>query len=248
MDNNDKLDVNILILIPARGGSVGIPRKNIKSLNGEPLISYVIKAALNSKYDLDVIVSTDNHEIADIATKYGAKAPFLRPKEISGSNSTLILTSKHALEYFSSKGTHYDAVLSLQPTAPLITSKTIDKTIDKLTDSDFTSIITVSEMVQGHPYTAKRLLDDGGLASFVDIPEGAITFPRQKREKPFYTNGAIYLRLSSLVETYEDGGWQLGDKPGYIIMDEKESIDINNVMDFAWAEFILQDKHKSRFF
>jgi CMP-N-acetylneuraminic acid synthetase len=103
-------------------------------------------------------------------------------------------------------------------------------------------------MVQGHPYTAKRLLDDGGLESFVDIPEGAITFPRQKREKPFYTNGAIYLRLSSLVETYEDGGWQLGDKPGYIIMDEKESIDINNVMDFAWAEFILQDKHKSRFF
>ena len=118
MDNNDKLDVNILILIPARGGSVGIPRKNIKSLNGEPLISYVIKAALNSKYDLDVIVSTDDQKIADIATKYGAKAPFLRPKEISGSNSTLILTSKHALEYFSSKGTHYDAVLSLQPTAP----------------------------------------------------------------------------------------------------------------------------------
>ncbi|MBT5399117.1 acylneuraminate cytidylyltransferase family protein [bacterium] len=248
MKEKNKNTFNILVVIPARGGSVGVPRKNIKSLNGEPLISYVIKAALNSKYDLDVIVSTDNHEIADIATKYGAKAPFLRPKEISGSNSTLILTSKHALEYFSSKGTHYDAVLSLQPTAPLITSKTIDKTIDKLTDSDFTSIITVSEMVQGHPYTAKRLLDDGGLESFVDIPEGAITFPRQKREKPFYTNGAIYLRLSSLVETYEDGGWQLGDKPGYIIMDEKESIDINNVMDFAWAEFILQDKHKSRFF
>jgi CMP-N-acetylneuraminic acid synthetase len=242
MKEKNRKNSNILVVIPARGGSVGVPRKNIKDLNGQPLIAYVIKAALGTKYNLDVIVSTDDEEIACVARHYGADVPFMRPKEISGSNSTLILTTKHALEYFSNKGRYYDAVLSLQPTAPLITSETIDETIKKFSESDFTSIITVSEMTQGHPYTAKRLLDNGSLESFVDIPKGAITFPRQKREKAFYTNGAIYLRSSSLIETYKDGGWQLGNKPGYIIMDEKESIDIDNIMDFSWAEHVLQEE------
>lgn len=242
MKEISKNNINILVVIPARGGSVGIPRKNIKELNGQPLIAYAIKAALGTSHKLDVIVSTDDKEIASIARHYGAGTPFLRPKEISGSNSTLILASKHALEFFQKKGKKYDAVLSLQPTAPLITSITIDKVIEKFVSSNFTSIITVSEMDQGHPYTAKRLLDDGSFENFIDIPAGAITFPRQKREKAFFTNGAIYLRPSKLIETYKRGGWHLGNKPGFVIMNEKESIDINNIKDFSWAEFNLKNE------
>ena len=133
-DKNSK-NFNILILIPARGGSVGVPRKNIKDLNGKPLIAYTIKAALGTKYNLDVVVSTDDAEIASIAKCFGADVPFLRPKEISDSNSTLILVAKHAMEYFTSIGKHYDAILSLQPTAPLIKSKTIENAINLLIDS-----------------------------------------------------------------------------------------------------------------
>jgi len=237
-DKNSK-NCNILVVIPARGGSIGVPRKNIKNLNGQPLIAYAIKAALGTKFNLDVVVSTDDAEIASVAKHYGADVPFLRPKEISDSNSTLILVAKHAMEYFISIGIHYDAILSLQPTAPLIKSKTIENAINKLIDSDFTSIITVSEMTQGHPYTAKRLLPDGVVESFSDIPEDAVTFPRQKREPAFFTNGAIYLRPKSLIETYKSGGWQLGNKPGYVVMNEFESVDINTSFDFIYAKAII---------
>ena len=233
-------DPNILVVIPARGGSVGVPRKNVKLLNGEPLISYVIRAALNSKFNLDVVVSTDDSEISSIALEYGAQVPYIRPKEISGSNSTLILVSKHALDYFSEKGKHYDAVLSLQPTAPLIGTDTIDKTIDKFVGSGFSSIVTVSEMTQGHPYTAKRLLENGGIEEFVAVPEGVITFPRQKREKAYFINGAIYLREAALVNCYQSGGWQLGANPGYVIMDERESVDIDSEIDFYYAESLIK--------
>ena len=108
-DKNSK-NFNILVLIPARGGSVGVPRKNIKDLNGKPLIAYAIKAALGTKYNLDVVVSTDDAEIASIAKRYGADVPFLRPKEISGSNSTLILVVKHAMEYFTSIDKHLSII------------------------------------------------------------------------------------------------------------------------------------------
>jgi len=239
MKNRNEKNCNILVVIPARGGSVGVPRKNIKDLNGQPLIAYAIKAALGTKYNLDVVVSTDDAEIASIAKHYGADVPFLRPKEISDSNTTLILVAKHAMEYFISIGRHYDAVLSLQPTAPLIQSKTIENTISKLYDSDFTSIITVSELTQGHPYTAKRLLPNGVVESFVDVPEDAVTFPRQKREPAYFTNGAIYLRPKSLIKTYKSGGWQLGNKPGYVIMNEFESVDINTNFDFIYAKAII---------
>ncbi len=244
MKEKDRKNPNILVVIPARGGSVGVPRKNIKSLNGEPLISYVIKAALNSKYDLDVIVSTDDQKIADIAIKYGAQVPFLRPKEISGSYSTLILVSKHALEFSLGKDKCYDAVLSLQPTSPLISTTTIDKVIDTYTQTSCTSVITMSEMTQGHPYTAKRISEDGTLSDFCDIPEGTITFPRQSREVAYSPNGAIYLRPKELIESYKSGGWQLGNTPKAVIMNERESIDINTEFDFLYTEFVLNSVSK----
>jgi N-acylneuraminate cytidylyltransferase/CMP-N,N'-diacetyllegionaminic acid synthase len=230
---------NILVVIPARGGSVGVPRKNIKSLNGDPLISYVIKAALNSKYTLDIVVSTDDEEIAKTAVRYGASAPFLRPKEISGSASTLVLVSKHALEYFSNKGSVYDAVLSLQPTSPFISASTIDRAISTYIYTKCTSVITVSEMTNGHPYTAKRVSKDGVLSDFCNIPEDAVTFPRQSREAAYSPNGALYLRSKELIESYKSGGWQLGDVPKAVVMNERESIDINTELDFLYAEFIL---------
>jgi len=231
---------NILIVIPARGGSKGVPRKNIRFLCGQPLISYVIKAALEIKYDLDVVVSTDDKEIAEVASSYGAQVPFIRPKSISGSNSTLVLVSKHALDYYAKNGKKYDAILSLQPTAPLVSPKTIENVIDKYINSKFTSIFTVSLMSQGHPYTAKRITSGEKIEDFVKIPKGAITFPRQKREEAFYTNGAIYLRNSKLVEGYESGGWQLGENPGCVVMGEHESIDINSNFDFIHAEAVIR--------
>ena len=192
----------ILVVIPSRGGSKGVLRKNIRNLNGQPLISYAIRAILNSKNNLDVIVSTDDEEVANIAVDFGVNVPFLRPKEISGSNSTLILVSKHALEFFDDKGKHYDAILSLQPTSPFITSETIDKAIQLFIEKSCTSVITVSEISDGHPYTAKKITDEGGIVNFCDIPKGAITFPRQLREPAYSPNGAIYLRNRELISSY----------------------------------------------
>ena len=230
----------ILIIIPARGGSVGVPRKNARLLNGKPLLCYALEAALGELINLDVVVSTDDEEIAQIAKSNGASVPFLRPTDISRSDTTLILVSKHALEYFDSQGIYYDAVMSLQPTNPFISTQTIKQAIDFYRSLNCTSVVTVTEFSTGHPFTAKRISEKGFISEFATPPEGAVTFPRQKREKAFYPNGAIYLRSKELINSYVSGGWQLGDNPCAVVMNQIESIDINYEIDFLFAEFLLQ--------
>jgi len=116
----------ILALIPARGGSKGLPGKNIKPLLGKPLIAWTIEQAKASKYVDRVVVSTDDDEIAEVAIRYGAEVPFLRPKELARDDSPTIDAILHALDFFSDKGERFDLLALLEPTSPLRDSEDID--------------------------------------------------------------------------------------------------------------------------
>ena len=137
----------ILGVITARGGSKGIPRKNIKKLNNKPLIWYTINSALRSKFLTKFIVSTEDHEIASISRYYGADVPFIRPTYLAKDNSKSIEVVQHALKWHKhNKNEDYDYLMILQPTSPLRSSKDIDECIKKIINTDSDSVMSVYEI------------------------------------------------------------------------------------------------------
>ena len=233
----------ILTVIPARGGSKGIQRKNIRKLNGKPLIYYAINAGKNAKNIGKLIVSTDDKEFAEIAISYGVEIPFLRPPELAADMTTLIHVMRHALLFFDEIGESYDAVLSLQVTDPLIRSSTIDAVVEKFHAKKCAAVTTVSKIRHGHPYLSKRLVGSqkDEIVDFVQIPDGIVLYPRQKRETTYYCNGAVFLRDRSLLENLDSRNNCLGDKPSVVIMDDNESVNIDDMIDFKLAELLLQE-------
>ena len=137
----------IIAIIPARGGSKGVPRKNIKLLNGKPLISYSIRAALKSKFIDRVIVSTDDKEIAEIAKRYKAEVPYLRPAELAQDTSPTLPVLQHAVKYLEEKENYKtDLIVLLQPTTPLILASDIDSAIKQLIKTKTNSCVSICEI------------------------------------------------------------------------------------------------------
>jgi CMP-N,N'-diacetyllegionaminic acid synthase len=181
----------ILGVIPARGGSKGIPNKNIIELGGKPLIKYTIEAALSSKYLTHCIVSTDSEEIAVVAKNSGAKVPFIRPAKLATDAAQSLPVILHALEYMEKdSGFIYDAVVMLQPTTPLRSSKDIDNALELLITSQSDSVISVVDVGAHHPLRMKRVID-GRLINYVDQGHEDMR-PRQNLPPVYIRNGAIY--------------------------------------------------------
>ena len=159
---------NILGLIPARGGSKGLPRKNIKPLLGKPLIAWTIEQALASRYLDRVVVSTDNKEIAEISKKYGAEVPFMRPKELAEDNAKGIDVVLHAIDWLkeNNKRKQYDLMMLLQPTSPLRATEDIDKAIETLFLKEAKAIVSVCEVAH-HPLWANTLPKNGCMKDFI---------------------------------------------------------------------------------
>lgn len=221
-------------VITARGGSKGIPGKNIKLLNGKPLIAYTVEAALKSRLLTRCIVSTDSQEIADISKKYGADAPFLRPEELSQDRSTSMAVVQHALSWLKENhGEEYDYLMILQPTSPLRTAQDIDECIQKMIDTDADSIMSMVELENFALEKMKRIENDI-LVPFDDSnKEGKQSTPRQFLSKAYRRNGVIYLTKTDLITQ--------GDLFGKIsrpyVMSAEKSVDINEPSDLELAEF-----------
>ena len=149
--------MKVLGVIPARGGSKGIPNKNIKLLNGKPLIYYSIFEGLKSKVISDLIVSTDDEKIKKIAENFGANCPFIRPSDLSNDTALAIPTIQHATLFMEKmKKFKYDYVVMLQPTSPLRTSTDIDKAINMLIKSSSDGIISIVNVDNNHPMKMKK--------------------------------------------------------------------------------------------
>lgn len=234
-------------IIPARGGSKGIPGKNIKLLAGKPLIAWAIDSAKNSTLLDRVIVSTDDEEIAKVAKEYGAIVPFIRPKEISGDLATDVEFIEHALTFLEeTEGYKPDIVLRLPPTSPLRTGEHIDAGIKTLVDTEGADASRPIVESPKHPY--KFWVTEEGSPFLKPFLDESITgfaephnLPRQLFPKVYMHTGAMDVVW---VKTIREQRSTSGKNLAYFHMDAESSINIDHPIDFVIAEVLLEKRIK----
>ena len=225
--------MNVLGVIPARGGSKGIPNKNLALLCGRPLLAYTADAVKASTRLTRAIVSTDDERIAECAKALGLEVPFMRPAAIAADEAPMLPVLQHALEAMGANGFETDIVVLLQPTSPLRRAEHIDAAIDCLQRTAADSVVSVVEVPhQFNPLSVMRI-EDGLLKPFLDVP--TVT-RRQDKPKAFARNGPAVLAVRASVvasgSLYGDRSWPLG-------MSAEDSLDIDTPWDLRLVEFAL---------
>jgi CMP-N-acetylneuraminic acid synthetase len=221
--------VAILGLIPARGGSKGIPRKNVRLIAGKPLIAWTIEAALAARALDRVVVTTDDPEIAAVASAHGAEVPFLRPAELARDDTPGINPVLHALDVLPG----FDSVVLLQPTSPLRTADDIDAAVAVASIAQRANVVSVTEAAHAGWNFA---MDSAGI---LDIVPGDIATRRQDLPKQFALNGAIYFAASDRLRA--ERSFLTPGTIGYPMPAER-SVDIDALLDWRIAEMLLKDR------
>lgn len=220
-----------LALIPARGGSKGIPRKNINMIAGKPLIAWTIEAALASTLLDGVVVSTDNAEIAEVALRYGAQVPFLRPAELARDETPGVEPVLHALQQLPD----YDAVLLLQPTSPLRSSADIDACLALARGREAVSVVSVSEP-DAHPDWMYRMTATQQLEKLLTSKSHT---RRQDLPTVLTLNGALYFANADWLRRSRT---LLAEETLAYVMPADRSVDIDTPLDWKFAELLLNEK------
>lgn len=221
---------SVLAIIPARGGSKGVPRKNIRMLAGKPLIAWTIQEALKSRYLDRIIVSTEDAEIAEVAKAWGAEVPFMRPTEFAQDNTPGIEPVIHAIRSLPV----YDYVVLLQPTSPLRCCADIDGCIELCENRKAPSCVSVSEPDKS-PYWMFTVDTQGRMSRLLELER---TISRRQELPPVYAlNGAVY--VAQTLSFLEEKSFVTESTVPYV-MSKTDSIDIDTETDFAIAEFFLE--------
>ncbi len=236
----------IIALIAARGGSKRVPRKNVKELNGKPLISYIIETALKSQVFDKVIVSTEDQEIAEVSKNSGADVPFTRPKELATDSSLMGPVIKHALKWLEDNEKYKpEVVVILQAPTPFVKPGQIKKVVDKLLDSKSDVVYTVNE-VDYSPYWMQRLIDDNNINRPELLIKGFDLRNKQGLDLPkiYRPNGAVYAAKTDILLKWDDNmPLNLpfeGINTIVEIIDSISALDIDYPLDFIIAEVILK--------
>ncbi|MCI9385464.1 MAG: acylneuraminate cytidylyltransferase family protein [Lachnospiraceae bacterium] len=225
--------MNTLAVITARSGSKGIKNKNIRQLNGKPLIAYTIESALQSHYIDEVMVSTDSDVYADIAKKFGAVVPFLRSNRNSEDMSKSVDVLLEVLDEYEKREKYFDNIVMLQPTSPLRTYKNLNEAFDLFYEKNADSVVSVCEC-EHSPLLSGILPDDWSLFEFIKSENN---LRRQELQKFYRLNGAIYI---SKVTALKEIRSFYGENSYAYIMKQRESIDIDTELDFEYADFLLK--------
>lgn len=227
--------MKILGFIPARGGSKGIPGKNIKSLGGKSLLSYTAESAKASNLITRVILSSDDPGIITIAKEQGIEVPFKRPQELAGDTTTSLAVIQHALEFFKKRGEEYDAVCLLQPTTPFRSAGLIDQAIKKFTDGNFDSLLSVRVVpAEFNPHWTFEQ-KDGKLE--IATGEKTIISRRQDLPKAYHRDGAIYITKTTVLLEQNS---LYGNYIGYIDTSGSPYVNIDDPEDWEEAERLLK--------
>ncbi|MDB4513393.1 acylneuraminate cytidylyltransferase family protein [Akkermansiaceae bacterium] len=221
----------MLGVIPARGGSKGVPRKNIKLLGGKPLIWYTLKSAKESKFLSECLVSTEDKEIKETAIGLGAEVPFLRPKELALDTTSTLPVLTHALSEMEHQGKYFDAVCILQPTSPFRSSGFIDKCIEKFIQTKADTLISVKKVPDHYNPHWTFEKDENGIAR-IATGESQIIPRRQLLPDTFYRDGMVYLVKRELLMT---GDTLYGEKV-VCLESQGENMNIDNMDDWEKAE------------
>ena len=221
----------MISIIPARGGSKGLPGKNILPLCGKPMIAYTIEAAKQSKYIDHVIVSTDDQKIAEIALQYGAEVPFLRPDFLASDTAQAVDNYIYTIERLSKEwNTPIEEFVVLQPTSPLRIAEDIDGAIEMFMEKKADSVISYTP--EAHPVRWHKYLDENN--AFIDIFDTTIA-NRQDLKTSYYPNGAVYVFRFSMIKERK----YYTDKSYGFIMPRVRSVDIDYKEDFDYVEFLM---------
>lgn len=225
----------ILAVTLARGGSKGVPKKNIRNLCGKPLISYTIQEASKSKYIDKYIISTDCQEVADVARMEGAEVPFLRPPELSGDTATSASALVHAVRFMEEKGEHYGYIVELMATNPLKKTNDIDGCIENAVINGYECCAAVHRIWDQHPARVKKIVDGVLIDFYPEIPESR----RQDLEPPAYIrSGSIYVtKTAYLIKNKSRYG---SNSTASYILPEERVINIDEVDDFRLAELKMK--------
>ena len=227
--------LKILAVIPARGGSKGLPKKNIKNLCGKPLLVWSIEQAKASKYTDKVIVSTDDEEIAKVALEHGAEVPFLRPAELAKDTSSVTEAILHTIKKLEEDKNYFDIVVSLEPTKCIRDPSDIDKCLEQLISNPKTkSVVSLIPIESAaHPDWAAKVNEKG----FIEGPNGDL-FRRQNLSKRYSYNGTILASYVSSLKSCKTFYTDLTQ--GFVIKEREKAMDINDWLDFVTMEAVMK--------
>lgn len=232
--------MEILALIPARGGSKTVPRKNIRAIAGKPLIHWSIEMALYCPLIQRCIVSTDDHEIADSAKLAGAELPFMRPEHLSQDQTHDLPVFQHAIEWLAKYENYQpDIVIWLRPTSPLRVQQDIESIIDLLIQSKVDSVRSVCE-VEHHPYWMKKI-ENNRLRPLLAEHNEQQYYQRQMLPPVYRLNGAVEAIWTQTVETQRQ---LYGHSVGSYVMPAERSLEIDTALDFLLVEKLLEERRK----
>lgn len=223
-----------LAIIPARGGSKGIPNKNIMDICGKPLIAYTIEAGKKSKYIDEIVISTDSNSVKAVAEKYGARIPYLRPEELSNDTAKSIDVILHAIDFYKNNNMTFDYIILLQPTSPLRTSEDVDKAIEKLINNNGESLVSVCEADE-NPILMRTIQDDK-LREVISFEGGNLR--RQDLPTFYIFNGALYINSNDMLLNQKKF---VDENTIPYVMDKRKSVDIDNMLDARLVEAIIKE-------
>ncbi|MCC5905951.1 MAG: acylneuraminate cytidylyltransferase family protein [Balneolaceae bacterium] len=229
--------MNILSVVIARGGSKGIPRKNLADVGGIPLVAHIIKSALGVKTSTDLVLSTEDEEIAKIGLEFGAEVPFMRPQELAGDDVTSLPVVQHAvIQMENIKGYRYDIINYLQPTAPLCRTIDIENCLQKLKDNkEAESVVTIIESPV-HPFKMKRVVDEDRVINFIDQGFEDMR-PRQSLPKVYKRSGAVYASRRSVVMNQNS---LVGEPCLGVIVPKETAVDIDTPEDLELVRLLYK--------
>lgn len=232
--------MKILAVIPARGGSKSVPRKNLADVNGRPLISFVIDAALRAKRLHRVVVSTEDDTIARVAADWGAEVPFRRPAELSTDEVSIIPVVVHAMREMDGLGFSADVVVSLQPTSPFLEAEDIDNAVEKLEKSSAESVASVQPIAHEHPFWVKKL-DGDKIVPFNEYTNESI-LQRQDLPPAYIYDGGIFVRRRRLLETWSGQDFALGEDVRAIVLGGWKSAHIDDELHLELVRVMAERK------
>ncbi|MCB9252181.1 MAG: acylneuraminate cytidylyltransferase family protein [Flavobacteriales bacterium] len=229
--------MKILAIIPARSGSKGVPDKNIRQLNGKPLLVHSIEAARECTYIKDIMVNTDSDLYANIAKANGAEVPFLRPEHLSGDFATSIDVVVHTLNYYKGLNIHFDAVCLLQPTSPFRRPGFVDEAIKVFIESGADALISVIPVP--HEYNPHWVFEpDNEDHLKISTGESKIITRRQDLPAAYIRDGSIYITLTSVLLNEHSF---YGNKLTYVLNDAKYHVNIDTESDWLKAEEVANN-------
>jgi CMP-N-acetylneuraminic acid synthetase len=231
----------VICSIAARGGSKGVPGKNLKQLGDRPLIAHAISAALQADSVDRVIVNTESREIADTARKYGAETPFLRDPDLADDHTPLLMVTRETMLQMEALGYQADIIIQLAATCPFTRPETIDRSVELALQNQ--CAVTLKRIEHEHPYRAKVLNDEGSFSSFITDVDVEAFQSRQDLPELYCTSGSVYTRTRDLLMIATGKDFCLGPKPAGIILSDEEAINIDRPIDFSFAELIMSKRN-----